>query len=130
MSGNAGGLTTLHQALPVNPKTYHFKGYTLYLRGHNLLFCRVWGYRYTPTRKRNAVTASSGSERYPEGLRTCLNCCGGGGGGRGAGVCVRSQALPKRLQYVEGSLSGQSVSVSLSLCLSLSTHLSCSRSIY
>ena len=29
----------------MNLKTYRFKGYTLYLRGHNLLFCRVWGYR-------------------------------------------------------------------------------------
>ena len=30
---------------PVDPKTYRFKGSTLQLRDHNLLFCRVWGYR-------------------------------------------------------------------------------------
>ena len=31
--------------LPGDPKTYGFRGYTLKLRGHNILFCRVWGVR-------------------------------------------------------------------------------------
>ena len=31
--------------LPWDPKTYRFKGSSLQLRGHNLLFCRAWGHR-------------------------------------------------------------------------------------
>ena len=31
--------------IPGDPKTYCFRGSTLQLKGHNLLFCRAWGHR-------------------------------------------------------------------------------------
>ena len=45
--GSIGFKVLGFRGLPGIQKTYRFKGSTFYLRGHNLLFCRVWGHSHS-----------------------------------------------------------------------------------